>query len=402
MRTTIAIAGLLLVALPASADPLEEQARALHRDAVVIDGHNDAPTLMLEFGFDLGMDGSAGRGHWLYWDRSWLPWRPAGSAIRTDTDLERMKQGGLDAQFFSIWVSPHHYDPRAPGRATARALAMIEAVREQARRHPQLELATTAADVRRIATAGRHAALMGIEGGHAIEDSLDTLRRYHGLGVRYLSLTWSFTHSWADSSGYFGSAAEPVHGGLTDFGREVVREMNRLGMMVDVSHASDDTFWDALETSRAPIIASHSSARALVDHHRNLSDEMLRAVAHNRGVVMVNFAGFAVDPRKRSRWQLAKSWIRHLGDPATPLSMVADHVEHVIAVAGIDHVGLGSDFDGTPILPAGLDDVDRLPNLTVELARRGYTEGDLRKILGENLLRVMREVEAVAAADAGR
>jgi membrane dipeptidase len=257
-----ALLAVLLAAVPwaAAAQDLEARARALHRDAIVVDGHNDLPMLLLDHGFDLGMDGAASgtTSPWPWFFLPWLPGRPAGEDLRTDTDLARMTRGGLDAQFFSIWVDPDHYDPERPGLATARARAMIDALLEQVRRHPdRLALAASADDVRRIAASGRHAALMGLEGGHAIEDDLGTLRGFHLRGVRYLTLTWSFSHTWADSSGDAGR-----NGGLTEFGRDVVRELNDLGMLVDVSHVSDPTFWDALETSRAPLIASHSSARA--------------------------------------------------------------------------------------------------------------------------------------------
>jgi membrane dipeptidase len=337
---------------------------------------------------------------WLYWVLPWLPGAPTGEALRTDTDFARVQSGGLDAQFFSIWVSNEYYDPDdpVPGLATVRANALIDAVQEQARRHPdRMEMATSVADVRRIAAAGKLAALLGVEGGHAIEDSLDTLRRFHERGVRYMTLTWSFSHHWADSSGETLRPAERLHGGLTDFGREVVSTMNDLGMLVDISHVSDETFWDVLEVTRAPVIASHSSVRALADHRRNLSDPMLRAVAENGGVVMINFHAQYLDPRKTTHWKLATDWVRHLGGSDTNVTHVADHIDHVVRVAGIDHVGLGSDYDGTPFLPSGLKHVGELPNLTLELLRRGYAEDGLHKILGENTLRALAGAEAVAA-----
>jgi membrane dipeptidase len=382
---------------PAPADPaLAERAAALHHDALVMDGHNDVPSWILDFGFDLGMDGADPRHRpaWHYWLLGALLPEPRGSEIRTHTDLARLRAGGVDAQWLSIWAHSS-YVPRRPeeaGRATARALAMIDAVDEQLRRHPDaLALARTAAEVRAVVASERIAVLLGLEGGHAIEDSLATLRAFHARGVRYMTLTWSNGNAWADSSG-----DAPRHGGLTGFGREVVREMNRLGMLVDVSHVSDDTFWDVLETSRAPVIASHSSARAIADHPRNLSDDMLRAVAAGGGVVMVNFGDLFVDPDKTSRWELAGRWIAGLRRPVTPLALLADHVEHVARVAGVDHVGLGSDFDGVPWLPEGMEDVSRFPNLSAELLRRGWPERDLRKLLGENALRAMEEAEAAA------
>jgi membrane dipeptidase len=381
-----------------SPDPIEAHARAVHRDAIVVDGHNDVPTLILDFDFDLGMDGAAPgtRAVWPWLWLDWLPFAPRGARLRTDTDLARMREGGLDAQFFSIWVDRGHYDPERPGLATRRALDMIDALLEQVRRHPELELATSADEVRRIAGEGRIAALMGLEGGHAIEDSLDTLRHFHALGVRYMTLTWSFSHTWADSSGDADDPDAPHHGGLTEFGREVVREMNRLGMLVDVSHVSDETFWDAIATTRAPVIASHSSCRALAPHPRNLTDDMLRAVAENGGVVMVNFGGLFLDPRKVGTWNHLKKRLRHGLRLSTTLAMLADHVEHVARVAGVDHVGLGSDFDGTLFFPDGMQSVADFPNLTVELARRGWSDADLRKLLGENVLRVLEQATAAS------
>lgn len=271
-------AGAALLASPAPADP-SVRIRALHHEAIVVDGHNDVSTLILDFGFDLGMDGGRpdGRGYWPWFVLPWLPLRPAPETLRTDTDLARMRAGGLDAEFFSIWVAPRYYDPERPGLATRRALAMIEAVLEQVRRHPdELVLATSVEEVLSAAGEDKLAVLLGVEGGHAIEDDLATLDRYHARGARYMTLTWSFSHSWAGSEGDDGQDR-----GLSDFGRQVVRRMNQLGMLVDVSHASDPTFWDTLAVTRAPVIASHSSARALAPNTRNLSDDMLRAVSAN-------------------------------------------------------------------------------------------------------------------------
>jgi membrane dipeptidase len=384
---------------PAPPDPeLAARAAALHRDALVMDGHNDVPTWILDYGFDLAMDGGDPRKRpaALYWVLGWALPAPRGEQLATHTDLARLRAGGVDAQWLSIWAHDD-YVPRGPheaGRATGRAMAMLAAVEEQLRRHPEaLALARSAAEVRAAAAAGRIAVLLGLEGGHALEGSLDTLRAFHARGVRYVTLTWSNTNEWADSS---GDAAR--HGGLGARGVELVREMNRLGMLVDVSHVSDETFWDVLETTRAPVIASHSSARAIADHPRNLSDEMLRAVAANGGVVMVNFGDLFLDPHKTSRLELAARWIAGLGRPRTPLALLADHVEHVARVAGADHVGLGSDFDGVPWLPEGMEDVSCFPNLTLELLRRGWSEADLRRLLGENALRVMAAAEAAAAA----
>jgi membrane dipeptidase len=379
---------------------------ALHKEAIVIDTHNDVTTPILDRGFDLDMDGAA-----------------PDARIRTHTDLRRMRQGGIDAQFFAIYVAAEF----ANKGAARRALDMIDAVYEQVRRHSDvLEMAYTSEDIRRIAKKGKIAALMGIEGGHAIENSLGALRMFYKLGVRYMTLTHSNTNDWADSSGDVDDPRVRHHDGLTDFGRKIVLEMNRLGMMVDISHVSDKTFYDVIEVSRAPVIASHSSARALADHPRNMTDDMLKAVAKNGGIVMVNFADIFVDPRKAELAKRERAKRRELeaqlpNDPGrlqeeirkwraanpspgkTPLSMLIDHIAHIARVAGIDHVGLGSDFDGVTGLPEGMEDVSKLPNITYELMKRGFSERDIKKILGENFLRVMSEVERAAARlSAGR
>ncbi len=274
----------------------------------------------------------------------WLPGAPTSHEIRTQIDFARANRGGLDAQFFSIWVSPEFYDPDEPepGRATGRANAIIDSLYDQLRRHPdRMELARSSDDVRRIAAEGKLAALFGIEGGHAIEADLQTLRHFYDRGVRYMTLTWSFSHGWADSAGGAGEPEpERRHGGLSPFGETVVREMNDLGMLVDVSHVSDETFWDALEVTRAPVIASHSSARALVPLPRNMSDDMLRAIAANDGVVMINFMGMALDPDK-STLSFILDLLLHGGGTDVSVSDVVDHIEHVVDIAGIQHVGLG-------------------------------------------------------------
>jgi membrane dipeptidase len=262
---------------------------------------------------------------------------------------------------------------------------------------------------------------MGIEGGHAIENSLHALRMFYRLGVRYMTLTHSNTNDWADSSGDINDPNVKHHNGLTEFGREVVREMNRIGMMIDISHVSDKTFYDVVETTRAPVIASHSSARALADHPRNMDDDMLRAVAKNGGVVMVNFYDGFIDQRKvdfnkrarahqeelarqfpNDRARVAeemRKWREANGPGKTPLSVLIDHIDHIKKVAGIDHVGLGSDYDGIPIngLPEGMEDISKLPAITYELLKRGYSDAEVKKVLGENFLRVMARGERVAA-----
>jgi membrane dipeptidase len=366
--------------------------RDLHREAIVVDGHNDVTSFILDYRYDLGMDGAdpakrAAARYWVPFIRRMLP-EPSGDALRTSTDLRRMREGGLDAQFFSIYADPRRFGD-APRE---RALAMIAALEEQVARHSdQLELARSAADVRRIVADGRIAALMGLEGGHAIENDLAHLRDFYARGIRYMTLTWSNTNDWADSS-----TDRAHHGGLSPFGREVVREMNRLGMLVDVSHGSDETFWDALEVSEAPLIASHSSARALVDHPRNMSDAMLRGVARNGGVVMINFSENYIDRRKAGVWASIGFGLRHLGWEDSPFDRLVEHFVHAIQVAGVDHVGLGSDFDGTLFLPSGMKDVADLPNLTAALLQRGYSRQDVRKVLGENVLRVLEDAEATS------
>jgi len=382
-------------ALGANEVDLRARAAHLHREAIVADGHNDVTTFILDYGFDLGMDG-AGAGkrdatlYWVPFFRALLP-RPTAKDLRMDTDLRRLRAGGVDAQFFSIFVDSD-YVPKQPaeaGRAKQRALDMIAALLEQVKRHPQeLELATSTADVRRIAGDGRIAALMGLEGGHAIEDDLANLRQFYDLGIRYMTLTWNNANSWADSS------YDHPHGGLTDFGQQVVREMNRIGMIVDVSHISDETFWNVITTTAAPVMASHSATRALADHPRNMSDDMLRAIGRNGGVVMINFQDMFIDPAKKPVRKALGYAISHFGWPRTPLSLLIDHIDHAVAVAGIDHVGLGSDFAGTLFMPEGLTDVSGFPNITFELMKRGYSDDGIRKILGENALRVLSDAES--------
>jgi membrane dipeptidase len=349
---------------------LRERAMRLHREAIVIDTHNDITSPITDQDYDLGARDTSGR---------------------TQTDIPRMREGGLDAEFFAIYVAAKY---AKEGGAARRALEMIDGVYEQARRHPEsLEMAFTVEDIRRIHKTGKIAALMGIEGGHAIEDSLGALRQFYRLGVRYMTLTHTNTNNWADSAGGINNPAERRHGGLSDFGREVVREMNRMGMMVDISHVSDETFQDVIEISQTPVIASHSSCRALTNVPRNMTDDMLRALAKNRGVIMINFYnGFINTEYARP----GAPYPTMPADKAT-MEMLMSHFEHAIKVAGIDHVGIGSDFDGIDGLsPAGMEDVSKLPMITYELLKRGYSDADVKKVLGENLLRVMAEVEGVA------
>lgn len=373
---------------------LWQRALAIHRRAIVIDTHNDVTTPMTNDDYDLSGTPPA-------------PYR---------TNIARMKQGGLTAEFFSLYVRPWYVQN---GGSTRRTLDMIDSVYRAVERNPRdLMIATSVADIRRAKRLNKVACLLGIEGGHAIEDSLPTLREFYRLGVRYMTLTWNNTNNWADAN-----RPPKKHGGLNDFGREVVREMNRLGMLVDVSHVSDETMSDALDVSKAPIIASHSSARALSDVSRNIPDDLLRRIAKNGGVVHVNFYSMFVDaktvrPQSEERDKRLQAQQEALNEkykndperlaeesdkleqanplPPLPISKLIDHIDHIVKVAGIDHVGIGADFDGANDMPEGAKDVSMLPNITYELLKRGYSEQDIRKILGGNLLRAFAEAERVA------
>ena len=335
-------------------------------------------------------------------------------------DLASARAGGLHAEFFAIWVQPDQWQ----GRFAHRTLALIDGVLEQVRKHPaELALCLSAKDIRAAQASNRFAVLLGLEGGHSIENSLALLRLYHRLGVRYMTLTWSNTNEWADSCGDLDSPDVLHHGGLTPFGHQVVHEMNRLGMIVDISHASDDTFWQVLETSRAPILATHSSARALTDVPRNLTDEMLRALAAKKGAAMINFYPAFIDETWRDAWEAQRPERQQAHDraaepyvktgkpvpffiaeaidkefasrfPRAPFKSLIDHIDHIAQVAGIDHVGIGTDFDGIPSLPEGLESAADLPKIATALTQRGYSASDLEKIFGGNLLRVFAEVQA--------
>jgi membrane dipeptidase len=371
------------------------RARQLHDRAIVVDTHADTTQrLIFDKAFDIGA-------------------RQASGSI----DIPRMREGGLDAIFFSIWTTGDVTGPLA----VKRALQQIDAVREAVRTHPRdLVLATSVADIRRASRDGKIAALMGVEGGHMIDEDLGVLRSFAALGVRYLTLTHSLNTTWADSSG-----DKPVHNGLTAFGRDVVHELNRLGVLVDISHVSDKTFFDALAVTRAPVLASHSSLRAISNHPRNMTDDMLRALATNGGVVMINYHAPFLSEEYRvavesPEWRaqvrtvntacgrdeacaiLERQRIDHQAMragrlPRVEWAKILEHIERAVKVAGIDHVGLGSDFDGA-IMPLGMEDASKLPAITDALLKKGYSEDDVRKILGGNLLRVMEQVERVATA----
>lgn len=384
--------GLLAVAV--KSDEISARARKLHFSSMVVDTHDDTTQRFLHGKFDIGARHSDG-----------------------SIDIPRMREGGLDAIFFSIWIPS-----KITGQeAVNRALAQIAAVREQLSAHPKdLALATTAADVRAAHKRGKIAALLGVEGGHMINSNLDVLRNFASLGVRYMTLTHSGNDEWADSS-----TDTPAHHGLTDFGKDVVREMNRLGIIVDISHVSDKTFYDALDVSKAPMIASHSSCRALCDAPRNMSDRMMKDLAAKGGVVQINYhVGFlsqefrnaekanpeinkAIGEEVQKRCgddeacqllegdRLTREYVERGKLPRVDWKKIIEHIDHAEKVAGVDHVGLGSDFDGAN-MPYGMEDASRLPKITDALLKKGYSEDDVKKILGENTLRVMAEVERVS------
>ncbi len=363
-------------------DSLWAEVLPLHYRAIVLDGHIDTPMRMLDDGY---------------------PVAKRHTAYRSHVDLPRMEEGGLDGAFFSIYVAPYYGEGE---RAVARARAMIKEVQKQIGATTAAELVRTADDVRRAARAGRAAILMGLEGGHALAGSPDTLRALAEAGVRYVTLTHVNTNRWADSS-----QDTPRHGGLNALGREMVRTMNRKGVLVDLAHVSDSTFADALAVSTQPVIVSHSSCRHLTPTVRNVSDAQLRAVAENGGVVMINFFDALVNPAldstvfeaahrhleaqgksRRSLWSAVYAEKRARGLRGATLDDVLDHIDHAVQVAGVDHVALGSDFDGVFDLPDGLEDVTRLPWITHGLRARGYPRAEILQLLGGNTLRVLEAV----------
>jgi membrane dipeptidase len=385
---------LVVAALALSAGSVSEKARKLHFSSIVVDTHDDTTQRFLDGKFDLGERATNG-----------------------SIDIPRMKEGGLSAIFFSVWIPS-----KVTGtEAVDRALEQIRAVREQVRKHPrETTLATTAAEIREAHKKGQIAALIGVEGGHMINSDLAVLRNYAALGVRYMTLTHSGNDEWADSS-----TDKAVHNGLTDFGKDVVREMNRLGMMVDISHVSDKTFADALAVSKAPMMASHSSCRAICDAPRNMTDEMMKALAAKGGVVQINYhvgflsqefrdaekadpkinAAIALEVNKRcgdneacqllEGDRLTREAVEQGKLPRVGYEKIIEHIDHAVKVVGAEHVGLGSDFDGAN-MPYGMEDATKLPYITEALLNKGYSESDVRKILGENTLRVMSEVERVS------
>jgi membrane dipeptidase len=373
-----------------------DDAATIHRRAVSIDMHADTVQFIVDDGADINQ-----------------------RLTTTHLDAVRMREGGLDAQFFSIWVEPETYGFGGEG-AIRRADEQIAAIRALAENSPETwTLATTAEEIRSAAAEGKLAALLGLEGGYPIDEKIENVERFYRMGVRYMTLTWTHSLSWAGSSG----DEEGRTRGLSDFGREVVREMNRLGMMVDVSHVSDKTFWDVVETSTKPVIATHSNCRAISNVARNVTDEMIRAIAGTGGAVCVVFYPAFVEPGwvekkdalereiaplieeaernattgRGSFKRIARDRVREREFaarlPPVTAARVVDHIDHIVRLVGAEHVGIGSDFDGIQATPRDLSSVADLPNLTAELLGRGYTVGDVEKILGGNVLRVMEEVE---------
>ena len=384
----------VLMSVSVSAQSVSDQAKKLQSSSIVIDTHDDTTQRLLDPHFDIAARHSDG-----------------------NIDIPRMREGGLSAIFFSIWISSKILGPDA----VKQALDQIDAVRETVRKHPNdLLLATSAADIREAKRQHKIAALIGVEGGHMMGNDLSVLRTFAALGVRYMTLTHMDNNEWADSS-----TDKPAHNGLTDFGKDVVREMNRLGIIVDVAHVSDKTFYDALEVSKAPVFSSHSSCRAICNAPRNMTDDMMRALAKNGGVIQINYhVGFLSQEFRdyekahpEAEKEINEEIKKRCGDneacklttgdqvvrdfmeagklPKVDWTKLVEHIDHAVKIAGIDHVGLGSDFDGA-VMPIGMQDVSHLPQITDALLKKGYSESDIRKILGENTLRVLSEVERVS------
>lgn len=401
-KLTLVAAFVAAVSLPVFAQTVSQKALEIQKSATVVDTHADTPQRFLDENYDIGSTDSKDTGH---------------------ISLDKAKAGNLGAEFFSIWVEPETNQ----GHYARHTLDLIDSVYEQAARHPdRMMMAFSVEDIERAHREHKLAALLGIEGGHSIENDIRLLRDFYRLGVRYMTLSWSNTNEFADSSGDINDPKTAHHNGLTDGGKEIVTEMNRLGMLVDISHVADKTFYDVMAVSKAPVIASHSSARALTNHPRNMTDDMLRAIAKNGGVVQINFFNAFIDEdyRKASEAQakdrndavkasaerlkasgktltyldndrIEREWAAKI--PRPPLSALIDHIDHVAKVAGIDHVGLGSDFDGVSgAMPQGIDSAADLPKITQALLDRGYSAADIRKILGGNVLRVFREAEWVS------
>ena len=387
--------------MPQDADPkLWAQALKIHKKAIIVDGHNDIPTPMYDEDYDLATP-SVGKFH------------KDGDPFHSD--LQRFKQSGITGEFFSIYVSASFVKT---GGSASHALGLIDATYRAVEKYPnEFNFCTTTADIRRAKKQNKICALMGIEGGHAIEDSLADLREFYRLGVRYMTLTHNNTNNWADAH-----RDEPRNNGLSDFGKNVVREMNRLGMLADISHVSAKTMSDVLDVSTAPIIASHSGARGVNDHTRNVPDDILKRLPKNGGVIMVNFYPSFLDARTNKeeneraaklKPQIDALKIQFKDDAEsynqaerrlfaenpiyiTPYTRIVDHIDYIKNLIGVDYVGIGSDFDGVPMLPAGMNGMEDLPLVTYEMLRRGYTETEIRKVLGENFLRAFSGAEKAA------
>jgi membrane dipeptidase len=395
-RSQISVSLLLLLIMPSltAAQSISDQAKKLQATSIVIDTHDDTTQRLLDPKFDLSLRHNDG-----------------------NIDIPRMKEGGLSAIFFSIWISSKILGPDA----VKQALDQIDAVRELVRKNPNdLLFATSAADIREAKKQHKIAVLMGVEGGHMMGNDLSVLRTFAALGVRYMTLTHMDNNEWADSS-----TDKPAHNGLTDFGKDVIREMNRLGIIVDISHVSDKTFYDAIATSKAPVFASHSSCRALCIAPRNMTDDMIRDLAKNGGVIQINYhVGFISQEFRdfekahpEAEKEITEEVKKRCGDneacrlttgdqvvrdfmqagklPKVDWTVIVDHIDHAVKIAGADHVGLGSDFDGA-VMPLGMQDVTHIPQITDALLKKGYSESDIRKILGENTLRVLSQVEQVS------
>jgi membrane dipeptidase len=378
------------------ADDIAERAHKLQFSSFVIDTHDDTTQRFFsKTGFDLGKRNSDG-----------------------SIDIPRMREGGMNGIFFSIWIDGRTMGPPA----IQKALDQIDAVRENVAKYPkEIVLARTAEDIRRAHAQGKIAALIGVEGGHMIGNDIRMVRIFSGLGVRYMTLSHFYNDEWADSS-----TDKPAHNGLTDYGKDIVREMNRQGMLVDISHVSDKTFYDALEISKAPLIASHSSCRALCNHPRDMSDDMIKALAAKGGVIQINYEKSFIDQAYKDASDKATGGVVEMMDkikkacgddeecaglqmkkietqliaegklPHVTWERIIDHIDHAVKLVGADHVGLGSDFDGAN-MPEGMEDASKLPKITEALLRKGYSESDIRKILGENTLRIMEQAEKVSA-----
>jgi len=393
----VAILAALLLSIPTSisfGDDIAERARKLHFSSIVLDTHDDTTQRFFSKKFDLGKRNPDGH-----------------------IDIPRMKEGGMNAIFFSIWIDGRTMGPPA----IQKALDQIDAVHENVRKNSKdMMFARTAADVRKAHAEGKIAALIGVEGGHMIGNDIRMVRVFSDLGVRYMTLSHFYNDEWADSS-----TDKPAHNGLTDYGKEIVREMNRQGVMVDISHVSDKTFYDALEVSKAPLIASHSSCPAICNHPRDMTDEMIKALAAKGGVIQINYEKSFIDEAYRQASEKVSGGVvamfdqlkKQCGDdeecfgkkmnemekqataegklPHVSWEKIVDHIDHVVKLVGADHVGLGSDFDGAT-MPEGMDDCTQLPKITEALMRKGYSDDDIRKILGGNLLRVMEQAEKVS------